>query len=281
MAKNSLSAKNYNGVMVNEYNLPIREYNGQRVITFKDVDSTHNRPAGTAARNFNTNKVHFIEDTDYFRVCADEIRAHKIMDISSKAREDIVFLTESGYLLLVKSFKDDLAWDVQRTLVNSYFRGSNSIEGIWDQASPDLKMAYELLKIQLNLQLKTQEIARNLDITNRKLDKISDIIRIDPVGWRYDCRKILYSIANKRGGFQNVADVYSEAYDLLERRAGVNLTTRLKHRLARIGATQAERKNLSRQDVIAADKKLTQIYIAIVKEMAIKEGINFDYSEDI
>ena len=34
---------------------------------------------------------------------------------------DITFITESGYLMLVKSFTDELSWNVQRMLVNSYF----------------------------------------------------------------------------------------------------------------------------------------------------------------
>ena len=34
----------------------------------------------------------------------------------------LTLITESGYLMLVKSFTDDLAWDVQRQLVNLYFR---------------------------------------------------------------------------------------------------------------------------------------------------------------
>ncbi|EEX0080363.1 ORF6N domain-containing protein, partial [Salmonella enterica] len=38
------------------------------------------------------------------------------------APNGIIFLTESGYLMLVKSFTDDLAWKVQRELVNNYFR---------------------------------------------------------------------------------------------------------------------------------------------------------------
>lgn len=36
-------------------------------------------------------------------------------------RSDITLVTESGYLMLVKSFTDDLAWDVQRQLVKRYF----------------------------------------------------------------------------------------------------------------------------------------------------------------
>lgn len=107
---------------INGYELPVKDYNEQRVVTFKDIDLVHGRPEGTARRNFNTNREHFIECEDYFKVCADEIRTHKIMDISPKTHEDIILITESGYLMLVKSFTDDLAWSVQRQLVNSYFR---------------------------------------------------------------------------------------------------------------------------------------------------------------
>lgn len=81
-------------VIIANSTISIKEYQGQRVVTFKDIDTVHNRPDGTARRNFNTNKKHFIEGEDYFKVCANEIRTHKIMDISLKVHEDI---TLSGY----------------------------------------------------------------------------------------------------------------------------------------------------------------------------------------
>ena len=109
-------------VKVNQQNVLVKEYKGQRVVTFKDIDLVHERPEGTAGRNFRDNKVHFIEGEDYFKICPDEIRRNKIMDISPKLHQDIVFLTESGYLMLVKSFTDELAWKVQRQLVKSYFK---------------------------------------------------------------------------------------------------------------------------------------------------------------
>lgn len=34
----------------------------------------------------------------------------------------ITLITESGYLMLVKSLQNYLAWKVQRELVNNYFR---------------------------------------------------------------------------------------------------------------------------------------------------------------
>lgn len=42
-----------------------------------------------------------------------------------RQQNDITLITESGYLMLVKSFTDDLAWKVQRELVNFYFRGKS------------------------------------------------------------------------------------------------------------------------------------------------------------
>ncbi len=104
-------------VIIANNTISIKEYQGQRVVTFKDIDTVHNRPDGTARRNFNTNKKHFIEGEDYFKVCANEIRT---VGITSPNGGTVV--TESGYLMLVKSFTDDLSWDVQRELVKSYFR---------------------------------------------------------------------------------------------------------------------------------------------------------------
>ncbi|WGL84919.1 ORF6N domain-containing protein [Enterobacter hormaechei] len=111
-----------NTVTINNQQLPAVEYRGQRVVTFAMIDEAHQRPEGTARRNFNEHRERFILGEDYFVVCADEIRMHKIYPISGKAQGEVVLLTEQGYLMVTKPFKDDLAWQVQRELVNSYFR---------------------------------------------------------------------------------------------------------------------------------------------------------------
>ena len=87
------------------------------MITFKDIDLVHERSEGTARRNFNTNKQHLIEGEDYF--VRNSYEAKKEYGIT--APNGLVLLTESGYLMLVKSFTDDLAWKVQRQLVKTYF----------------------------------------------------------------------------------------------------------------------------------------------------------------
>lgn len=224
-------------ITINEKQLPIKEYNGQRVVTFKDVDEAHGRPEGTARKRFHGNREHFVENIDYFKVpyngnnerppggrslfdmvndiegyrgmdysgyifiaqnsetkhwkigrtktqktaekrlnlarttelkeyqyfdCVDTLKANKLIQerlkeyrvknswyecdlshilevINDAIKEvtdtfeprkyhrggyhgDVTLLTESGYLMLAKSFTDDLAWKVQRELVNNYFR---------------------------------------------------------------------------------------------------------------------------------------------------------------
>ena len=111
-----------NAVKIANNEFEVKEYNGLRLVTLDDVDKVHNRPKGTAKRNFNQHKEQLVKDEDYFEISPYEIRTNKIMQISNALRRDMIFLTEMGYLMLVKSFTDDLAWKVQRQLVNNYFR---------------------------------------------------------------------------------------------------------------------------------------------------------------
>ena len=108
-----------NGVItIENTEMQIREYNGERVVTFKDIDMVHQRADGTASRNFRKNKKHFIQGVDYIRRNSSE--AKREYDII--APNGLTLVTESGYLLLVKSFTDDLSWKVQRQLVDVYFK---------------------------------------------------------------------------------------------------------------------------------------------------------------
>lgn len=121
-------------IHVGNRDISVKEYNGQRVVTFKDIDDVHNRPDGTARKRFNDNKKHFVEGEDYFVRKTDEAKT----EFNIVAPNGLVLVTEQGYLMLVKSFTDDLAWEVQRKLVNDYFRAK--------KLSP-----VEMMRIQLGM----------------------------------------------------------------------------------------------------------------------------------
>ena len=125
-----MNAKLNNTVMVADKALSIVEYQGQRVVTFAMIDEVHGRPEGTAKRNFGVNKNHLTEGEDYFELGKDEIRSNLQDGVFSKFAATGTLITESGYLMLVKSFTDDLAWKVQKQLVKGYFKAKELVENL-------------------------------------------------------------------------------------------------------------------------------------------------------
>jgi len=109
-------------VTIGGTDLSIIEYRGQRVVTLAQIDAVHHRPKGTARRNLSTNRSRLIAGEDFVEITADEIRAQSLRAFFPARTPKGVLVTESGYLMLAKSFTDDLAWQVQRKLVANYFR---------------------------------------------------------------------------------------------------------------------------------------------------------------
>lgn len=106
-----------NLVHIGSADISIKEYKGERVVTFKDIDMVHERPDGTARKRFNDNKKDFILGEDYFVRNSDEAKG----EFGVTAPKGMYLFTEQGYLMLVKSFTDDLAWEVQKKLASIYF----------------------------------------------------------------------------------------------------------------------------------------------------------------
>lgn len=79
-----------NEIIINDKPLPVKEYKGNRVVTFKEIGAVHGRKDGTARKRFNDNKKRFIEGVDYFVRKTDEaakeygITAQKIGRISNE-----------------------------------------------------------------------------------------------------------------------------------------------------------------------------------------------------
>ena len=108
-------------VEINNTTLGIKEYQGQRVITFKDIDKVHERPDGAARKAFNRNKDKFIENKDYFILTKDNpMSVSWTMNVIPP--KGLTLITESGYYMIAKVFDDDIAWDVQRQLTDGYFK---------------------------------------------------------------------------------------------------------------------------------------------------------------
>lgn len=119
----SAPARNLPPVIINDVTMPPIEVNGERVVTLSMIDKVHGRPDGTASRNFRENRARLTEGEDYYEVTQpDEIRRLGVVRPQGGYPAKVIAITEDGYLMLVKSLNDDLAWKVQKALVRAYFK---------------------------------------------------------------------------------------------------------------------------------------------------------------
>ena len=108
-----------------------------------------------------------------------------------------------------------------------------------------------------------------------KVNAIQEAFTVEFDDWRDDVRSMVGKIAmTECGDYSGIESVYQRAYDALEYRAGVCLTARVrnkKNRLLENGATKTAIKAVSVLDIINDDKKLREIFTAILREMLAKE----------
>ncbi|MBW2623957.1 MAG: ORF6N domain-containing protein [Deltaproteobacteria bacterium] len=103
--------------------IPPVEHEGQRVITFEMIDKVHERPSGTASRNFRQNRARFIEGKHFFLMSYQESMSDEFRrSLKANPSTGLTLITEYGYLMLAKSLNDEKAWKVQEQLIDNYFR---------------------------------------------------------------------------------------------------------------------------------------------------------------
>ncbi|MEN8217777.1 MAG: ORF6N domain-containing protein [Pseudomonadota bacterium] len=142
-------------INIGDTDLPIIEYKGQRVITFAMMEQAHKRPSGTARKRFNDNRERFVEGEDFYELTASEIRTQSLTHIFPPRTPKGIIITETGYLMLVKSFTDDLAWQVQRELVNKYFATPHTLpQNRLDAEITLAKAAADMLRMSNDSRLK-------------------------------------------------------------------------------------------------------------------------------
>ena len=142
--------------------------------------------------------------------------------------------------------------------------------------SPELQMFKAIFDSVAKTELKQKEQDKAIEAVNQKVDGIRDVVVLNPNSWREECRRLLAKVAQFRGGGGAYQEVNAEVFQLVDERARVSLETRLtnkRRRMADEGVCKSKRDRLNKVDVIADDAKLVEIYIAIVKEMAVKYGV--------
>lgn len=259
-------------VHIGKSDISVKEYNGQRVVTFKDIDTVHQRAEGTARKRFNDNKRHLIEGEDYFVRKTDEAKE----EYGIIAPNGLVLLTESGYLMLVKSFTDDLAWDVQRKLVSSYFKVKELAS---EELSPQMQLIMQMVNNMAQKELADKKRDRQIALAQETAEKAVETTErmkdeiISPFeNWRDDINKKVRQISIASGiPYQGL---FTSIYSDLEHIGRCDLSTRQRNkrdRMERAGCTKTDiQKETTKIAVIEGDARLKQIFEDIVRKYGMK-----------
>ncbi|PEB52487.1 hypothetical protein COO03_11945 [Bacillus sp. AFS098217] len=193
---------------------------------------------------------------------------------------NIYILSERGYAKLLKVLEDDTAWELYDRFVDDYFdMRSQQIDTT--RLRPELQMFQKLFITLAEQDLEQKNLKKEIIETKQQVHNISEIVSLNSTDWRKETTNLINRIASKLGGYNAHRDIRNESYDMLEYRAKANLNIRVtnkKKKMALEGAPKSKIDKVSKLDVIGEDKKLLEIYLAVIKEMAIKYQVSFSQS---
>lgn len=245
---------------------------GKKAMLVKDIAAIHGREVKHINELVNRNLIRFKTDLDVIDLKVAVQDDHNLIGYGFTKMQiakspNLYLLSERGYAKLLKILDDDTAWEIYDQLVDTYFNMRSELDT--SNLSPELQMFNGLFKSLAKQELATKQL-------ESKVDSISEIVAVNTVDWRKDTRQLINAVAKTQGGFSAYQEIQSEIYTELERRASCKLSIRLTNKrnvMAGEGVSKSKRDKLNKVDVIADDKKLVEIYMAIVKEFAIKSGV--------
>lgn len=254
--------------------LSVLEYKAIRVLTTQQLAEAYGTDGKTISYNFNHNKDRYVEGKHFICLVGDDLKAFReIHDLPYNLNKFYLW-TEKGAFLHAKSLNTDKAWEVYESLVESYFQ----VRKIADDLSPQMKMLYGMLDQMAAAERQANEakqIADNArETASRAVESVENIKEaVKPIldNWREETNE-------KFNRIQRHADIpfdvlRTEMYVELERRAGCDLSTRLRNKRERMrdnGCTKSEVNNFNKMDIIESDKKLREIFSKIVSEYEIR-----------
>ena len=268
----------------------------KRCLTDKTIAEIHNQPAREIRKSINRNINRFKVGIDYFDLkdgnqITDNLELLESLGYSnmqiSKA-EHIYSLSERGYAKLIKIMDTDLAWEIHDKLIDEYFTMREVIKSI-EQRKKDLlldiynggqnaiKASSELTEIEVGEATKSLEEKLNFIIENATT--VKEFQRVMCI--------LVNCIANKIE--TNAQNVYSNLYNFLKKKEGMDLYTRCKNEKDRLqnerilsGKPPYSEKTLKDKCSIKSTIKKTEYekVLHIIKAKAIEEGLTIKELND-
>jgi hypothetical protein len=253
-------------------------FNNKRIMTTKFLADEYGTDEKNIQMNYLNNQDRFIQGTHYYKLEGESLKSFK-ESVPNEIREPLKYVsqlflwTEKGAARHAKILDTEKAWRVYEELEDTYFRVKEKSIAL-NQLSPELQMFNQLFKTLANQEIEQKHLQKSLMETKQEVQAIRDTVVIIPDNWRNYCVDNLRKIAYKNNLEYNA--VNKQSYGALEERAACDLERRLRgrrERAAQLGVARSRISQYNYLDCIEDDKKLINIYVAIVKEMAIKYRI--------
>lgn len=136
--------------------------------------------------------------------------------------------------------------------------------------SPELQMFKGIFDSVARQEQATKKLETKVD---NGFKGITEIVGLNVTDWRKQTQALIRKMAKTQGGYGAYREIGSEIYAETDRRAGSDLHRRLinlRKNMAIEGASKSKQQRANKLDVIENDKRLKEIYLAVVKDFAIK-----------
>lgn len=189
-------------ITINGIELITKEYKTERVVTAWDIAKVHKREVKRVNEQFNRNRKKMIEGKDFYIIKRNEIpksleKTLKNLWASAPSMRELILFTESGYLMLNKSFEDDLSWKIQRQLIEIYFMAKEMKEQNTRRLPSNYEEALEELLIEVK---KTKVLESKIEEDRPKVELYDTLIELKDVLDMKKSAKILnfYNLGRNR-----------------------------------------------------------------------------------
>lgn len=241
----------------------VQNIEGQMVVSSRELAENFRKRHSDVLRD-----IENLIKNDSTQNCVQYFVRSEYKDASGKSNKEYL-LTRDGFSLLVMGFTGQSALEWKLKYIDAFNKMEKSLTHL-EELSPELRLL-------INMELKQKEQDQRITQLDGKVESIKEVVALRPNDWRKGTSQIINRIARSMGGNEHIQPIRAESYKLLDERMGVDLARRLtykKRRMADEGVSKSRREKINQLDVIAEDRKLIEGYIAIIKEMAIKYGVD-------
>lgn len=269
-------------VKVGTKELPVIEWNGQRVITTAQLADIYEATEVQIKQNYGNNTERFKEGEHFYLLKGEELRAFKNMvenfDLVGKNANQLYLWTRRGASRHCKMLGTDKAWEQFDVLEENYYNPQGQLD--MSKLSPELQMFYAIADGQARMELEQKRQAERMNRIEQKQDVIVDTFQ------KNDDTEDFQKWANDRiaqiaespkfdkgyGRSKNYSLARAESYERLKQKRNCRLDDRVQKAKGRAleerpDIKKSELDKINKIYIIANDKDLRPAYELVIKEM--------------